>query len=255
MKRVLTALLLAPAALYLVFSAHSWALLGAATLIASWCFVEYRELVARHGLACSLPLGLATGWLGLILPLSQWATVLILAALASLALHLGRRPLSTVLPSAASLTFGVLYIFGPWRAALELRGHSSHWLFFALATGWIGDIAAYYAGTRLGRHKLAPELSPQKTWEGSAASLLASALFGTLYLTHFLALKVSLALLLSLVANLAGQLGDLAESALKRGAGVKDSGSWLPGHGGWLDRLDSNLFTLPLVYVVVDYWL
>jgi phosphatidate cytidylyltransferase len=155
-----------------------------------------------------------------------------------------------VLPEAAFLLFGIIYIFGAWKFAILLRASSPHWLAYALVLNWIGDACAYYVGKNLGRHKLAPHISPHKTWEGAIASVAGSVIFGVLYLTRALpAVTVIEAALLSVVVNIAGQTGDLAESALKRGAGVKDSGSLLPGHGGLLDRVDSTLFALPIVYL------
>jgi phosphatidate cytidylyltransferase len=152
-------------------------------------------------------------------------------------------------PNAALLFFGIIYIFGCWKFAIYLRQRSAHWLMYALALNWVGDAAAYYIGRGFGRHRLAPEVSPKKSWEGSAASIAGSMLFGVVYL-HFALPSVPwfVALPLSAVVNVAGQVGDLAESALKRGAEVKDSGTLLPGHGGLLDRVDSSLFAMPVVY-------
>jgi phosphatidate cytidylyltransferase len=113
---------------------------------------------------------------------------------------------------------------------------------------WAGDVAAYYAGRALGRHKLAPTISPNKTVEGSIAGLAGSILAGTLLGSWLLQRQISFLALASLAAAIAGQLGDLAESALKRSSGVKDSSSLLPGHGGMLDRLDSLIFAAPVFY-------
>jgi phosphatidate cytidylyltransferase len=149
---------------------------------------------------------------------------------------------------------GVVYIFGSWKFAVLLRAANAHWLVYALALNWVGDIAAYYVGRSVGRHKLAPRVSPKKSWEGAAASLAASVVFGGFYLGRFLpAVPLAQSLALSAAANVAGQFGDLSESALKRGAGVKDSSSLLPGHGGWLDRVDSTLFALPIVYLFAQH--
>jgi len=130
-------------------------------------------------------------------------------------------------------------------------------LFFAV---WAGDIAALYIGKLFGRHKMAPHLSPGKTWEGAAASLAASALSALflIWLAGFLANHGVNALsypgsivhwlILAVLLNAAAQLGDLVESGLKRGAGVKDSGTLLPGHGGMLDRIDALLLAAPLLW-------
>jgi len=251
MKRILTAAILLPPVIYLIFRAHPAAVAAAAAAVALLCFHEYRGLVRHYGISTAGPLGYAAGLLVLLVP-SHGVLVVTLLLLALLALSLHNDDLAAVLPRAAILGFGVIYIFGPWRCAIALREMSPHWLFFALVLGWIGDTAAYYVGRAAGRHKLAPKLSPSKTWEGSVASVAASLAFGVAYLTRFVpGITVAETVALTLVANLAGQLGDLSESAIKRGAGVKDSGTWLPGHGGWLDRLDSNLFSLPVVY----FWL
>jgi len=154
---------------------------------------------------------------------------------------------------AASLLLGVVYIFGPLRCGIDLHSISPYWLFFALSLNWAGDIAALYVGRLIGRHKMAPHVSPAKSWEGAVASVAASVIYGALYFPRLLpAVPLMEALALTAIANIAGQFGDLCESAMKRGAGVKDSGSLLPGHGGWLDRLDSSLFALPVVYFVVS---
>jgi phosphatidate cytidylyltransferase len=158
--------------------------------------------------------------------------------------------LAEVLPRAAAMLLGVVYVFGPWKCAILLREISPYWLLFALAINWVGDASAFYAGKNIGMHKLAPRISPGKSWEGALASVIAAVAFGVFYLRHFWPeMSVFAAVAVSALANAAGQLGDLAESALKRGAGVKDSGTILPGHGGMLDRVDSTLFTMPVVYV------
>jgi phosphatidate cytidylyltransferase len=133
---------------------------------------------------------------------------------------------------------------------------------------WAGDIAALYVGRAFGRHKLAPRLSPGKTWEGSIASILGSiaAVGIVLWISELLVVRGNLllhisepiwqTLLLAAIVNVAAQLGDLLESAVKRGAGVKDSGNMLPGHGGILDRIDALLVATPVLWfalLIKDY--
>lgn len=133
--------------------------------------------------------------------------------------------------------------------------HGLYWLGLALATPWVCDSLAYLWGSRRGRHKLIPTVSPHKTVEGMLAGLLGTVLFYLLLGPCFgrflpqteLPTPVMLGIL-GFLASLAGQLGDLYESALKRVAGVKDSGNLIPGHGGLLDRIDSTLFVLPLFF-------
>jgi len=133
-----------------------------------------------------------------------------------------------------------------------VRLHGAHpqgprMVLLVLVLLWVGDSLAYFTGRAIGRHKLAPELSPGKTWEGAAANLLGSVLVGIVAAQWITLPRAHLALMAGL-ANVAGQLGDLTESAYKRSAGVKDSGTLLPGHGGMLDRVDSLIFATPVVW-------
>jgi phosphatidate cytidylyltransferase len=248
MKRLLTAAALIPAAVYLILFAPRPAFVAAALFMAVMCFGEYRRLAAAHGAAVWGPFGYAAGLALLLAPRAE-LLVAILVLLVAFTLALAGEDLRQVLLRAAALAAGLLYIFGAWRCGIHLRDLNPHWLLFALALVWVGDSTAYYVGKRFGRHRMAPRLSPAKTWEGAASSMAASLVFGVFYLRRFLAeVAPAEAVGLSVAAAVAGQFGDLVESALKRGAGVKDSGTLLPGHGGFLDRLDSSLFTMPVVY-------
>jgi phosphatidate cytidylyltransferase len=250
MKRAITAILLIAVAMYLVFLAPQWLFLGAACCMGLLCYWEYSGLVAAHGISRSLVFGILTGLLILIWPGEALTWLTLLGALA-LATALGHADLRGVLPQVSSAFFGVLYAFAPWRYATLLRSESKHWLFFGLALNWAGDTAAYYVGRGFGKHQLAPVVSPKKSWEGAIGSVVGSIIFGTLYMGYFEP-QVPLwhIAAIAIAGNIAGQFGDLAESAMKRGGGVKDSGHMLPGHGGILDRVDSTLFALPVVYVL-----
>ncbi|MBM3774149.1 MAG: phosphatidate cytidylyltransferase [Acidobacteria bacterium] len=249
MARIATALVLIPAVVWIVLLGPAWLLLAAAAFAGLRCYYEYSRLAARFGFGELGPLGYAGG----LLLLTQWRetlAVLVLVALLALALSLRRPELHHALPRAALLLFGVVYVFGAWKAALALRALDPHWLMLPLVLTWSGDVAAYYAGRRFGRRPLAAGISPAKTWEGAIASLAAAIVVAALYSSRFLPALFPLeAAALATAANLAGQAGDLSESAIKRGAGVKDSGGLLPGHGGLLDRVDSTLFALPVVYL------
>lgn len=252
MTRVLTALLLIPTFCYVVVWAPVWAFLAAVAVVAILCFREYAELASLHEVVKPGIFGYVAGLLVLFLP-ERDATFLVLVAILAMALALRSREPAEALPYAAALLLGVLYVFGSLRCGIELRAIDRYWLFFALSLVWIGDIAALYVGRLMGRHKLWPRVSPAKSWEGSIASLVVSVAYGAVYLPRLLP-HVPLAEGLGIAAagNIAGQFGDLCESALKRGAGVKDSGTLLPGHGGWLDRVDASLFALPVVYFIVS---
>jgi phosphatidate cytidylyltransferase len=252
MKRLLTAVALAPVIVWVVIAAPLPVFLGVLAVVALLCFHEYAGITAAFGIVPPGPVGYAAGLLVLLAP-QEPGLVLTLLALLAIAINVGLDDLRASLPRAAALLLGLMYIFGAWRCAIPLRGRSPHWLMFALALNWVGDAAAYYVGRALGRHKLAPRVSPNKSWEGSIASAAASVLFGVLYLPRFVpGVNPVQAATLALAANIAGQIGDLAESAMKRGAGVKDSGHMLPGHGGWLDRVDSSLFAVPVTWWLVS---
>lgn len=180
--------------------------------------------------------------------------------------------LSSGYPAAAAAVFAFTYIALPMGMLMQLRQQwaGAFYLLYLLLVVWAGDIFAYFVGKSIGRHLMAPRISPKKTWEGAAASLVASVAVGWL-LFHY-ALSLSSALLrvglierrdgifgleqpamtpivvLTIVLNVAAQLGDLVESLIKRGAGVKDSGGILPGHGGMLDRIDALLFAAPVLW-------
>jgi phosphatidate cytidylyltransferase len=252
MKRVVTALLLIPFFVYIVLWAPRWAFLITVAAVAVLCFHEYSELVALHGIGKPGLFGYAAGLLLLLLP-GKGGAFFVLVAILGMALALRSREMARALPDAAALLLGVAYVFGSLRCGVELRAMNPYWLFFALSLNWAGDIAALYVGRLIGRHKLAPSVSPGKSWEGSIASTVASVVYGAFYFSWLMKMvPPAEALGVTVIANVAGQFGDLCESAIKRGAGVKDSGKLLPGHGGWLDRVDSSLFALPVIYFVVS---
>jgi phosphatidate cytidylyltransferase len=254
MKRLLTALILAPLIVSTILFAPEWLFLSVVSIIALLCFHEFMGLVKAHHIE---PPGWVAAALGLGLMLvpigdARLEAAVMVAVVAVLALALRQERLDKALPYAAGVILGWLYVYGAWRCSIGLWHVNPYWLLFSLLLNWVGDSAAFYAGRALGRHKLAPRISPGKSMEGAVASTLASMLFGWLFLTKLVpGTGIAVALVYSAVANVAGQIGDLSESAMKRGAGLKDSGTLLPGHGGWLDRVDSSLFAMPVVYLLL----
>src|SRR5215831_9210494 len=267
MKRVLTALVLIPVVLAIVLKAPLWlfaAILAAIVLLAQH---EYLNIVA----ACDI---LPVRWLTYLVSvlviiglLFSPALLLLLPVIFGVPIVF-RNDMKASLQAAAASSFGILYIAVSLGLLISLRHSpgSEYLILFILFSVWGGDIAAYYVGRSLGRHKLAPVVSPNKSWEGAIASVFASvaiaalvfhyrAPINSLFLAHHdepisftVGLTWTSALILGGVTNVAAQLGDLFESALKRGAGVKDSGTLLPGHGGILDRIDALLFAAPVVW-------
>jgi phosphatidate cytidylyltransferase len=262
MKRVLTALVITPFFFYVVVYAPWWAFLPVLAGVALICYHEYLGIVRAHLPQApdprKNPAGYLAGLLLLLIPWYDMGAFLVLVALAMLVIALNYRGLQYSLPLAAAQTMGVVYIFGAWRCGAALRELSPWWLLFASAVNWVGDTFAYFGGRALGRHKLAPSISPGKSWEGTLVSVAVTTAVGAFCLHWGFPrlgqpeVELLPAILLTMLANVAGQLGDLAESAIKRGAGVKDSGNSLPGHGGWLDRVDSSLFSIPVVYWLIQ---
>jgi phosphatidate cytidylyltransferase len=154
--------------------------------------------------------------------------------------------------------FGVTYIavFLSFLVLLYHESNGIHWVSFLLVIIAAGDTGAYYAGRTFGRHKLCPAVSPKKTVEGAIGGLVGNVVLAVGYKLLFMPfLSLPGAVLFALLVGAVGQTGDLFESEFKRSAGIKDSGNLLPGHGGFLDRIDALLFALPVAYILKDYLL
>src|SRR5262245_27880152 len=276
MKRELAAAAAIPIVLAILFLAPPIAfhlLVAAVTLAALW---EFYRLAEKTGHPVAKTVGMAAGavilltaawmfagdiWISssstsfVIVQPPQFSTpgcvafLLVLVLLAAFAPLAGRVTPSLALAGAGSTLMGVLSIALPAATFCYVRGFSPRGILFLLGLVWVCDSAAYYGGSRWGKHKLAPVISPKKTWEGSMFGFAGATLFGAAAGSWWLLpeLGPTRAAIAAAVASTAGQLGDLVESMWKRGAGVKDSGVFLPGHGGFYDRIDSLLFAGPVV--------
>lgn len=157
---------------------------------------------------------------------------------------------------AALKTLGVVYIALPMAYFVLLRKAEggSYWVFFLLGVIWINDSLAYITGRLIGRHKMSPVVSPNKTIEGAVGGILFGVVAAVVLNRSLdLGMEIHAAVILSVVIGVVAIIGDLVESVIKRGAGAKDSGSIIPGHGGILDRIDSIIFTVPVLYYFI-YW-
>jgi phosphatidate cytidylyltransferase len=168
-----------------------------------------------------------------------------------------KRPLVEALPAAGISASGLILIGFPLSYAVLLHGlplQGPAMLLFAMVIIWVGDTAAYFVGRSIGRFKLAPHLSPKKTWEGTFASFIGSLIVAVVF-ARYMTVPLRHLLAMAALGNVAGQVGDLLESAYKRSAGIKDSGSILPGHGGVLDRIDALILAIPVVwyYLILVY--
>jgi phosphatidate cytidylyltransferase len=188
-----------------------------------------------------------------IFPRAEDAIFLFVLGIAVITLFT-RRPLVETLPAAGISSSGLILVAFPLSYAVRLHGAGTQGpvlLLFAMVIIWVGDSAAYFVGRWIGSHLLAPHLSPKKTWEGTVASFLGS-LAVALIFARFFTVPLPHLLAMAALGNVAGQIGDLLESAYKRSAGIKDSGSILPGHGGVLDRIDALILAIPVVWY---YWI
>jgi phosphatidate cytidylyltransferase len=161
-----------------------------------------------------------------------------------------KRPLVEALPAAGISSSALLLVAFPLSYAVILHGvfkQGPRFLLFALTLTWAADTFAYFAGRAFGKHPLAPHISPKKTWEGSVASMIGSLLVAYAF-SFFLKIPLPHLFAMAVLGNVAGQMGDLLESAYKRSAGVKDSGGLLPGHGGVLDRIDALILCIPVIW-------
>jgi len=260
MTRVLSALVLLPIVIGAVWLLPPLATLVLALIAAVFAFVEYVTIAAALGAyvpravpgaavlgACA---ALGSGW-GLVDVVLMTALIAIGAAAVGSA-----RPGPEILRDSAAALFPVVYIGLPLGALAAVRASGGREaLVLMMATIVISDSAQYYTGRALGRRPLAPTISPKKTVEGAIGGLV----FGTLAFVIgarfvFPVAPVFLVALVGATVSALGIVGDLFESLLKRSAGVKDSGTLIPGHGGVLDRIDSWLFAAPVYYVFVRYF-
>lgn len=255
--RLLTGLVAAPLVAALVVVGPVW---GFPLLAVVACGIGLHEFYGMtmaddaFRLQRRLSLLVAFGWAALAAAVPGYLSLaaLIAAAIAMLLIHLVRPlPIETAAQRIGASLTGLLYLALPMAHMCWLHGMADgwRWVMLVFLVVWTGDTAAYFGGRLLGKHKLYPAISPNKTIEGAIAGLLGSVAmcFAVRAGFHPL-LSVADCLILGLGGGGLGQLGDLVESLFKRSVGVKDSGSLFPGHGGILDRVDALLFATPLVY-------
>ncbi len=278
MKRIVTALILIPLVLVLVFLGPRWQWLftlavAAVAVLAAWEFMGLADKAGASPPKLAVGVAILTLFAGNFMWPGQAAAVFGILTLGLLVYCTFSRPAEQMMADASTSIFCLFYIGMTLRTLPALRenpeGNGASLLAFLLCVVWAGDTAGLYVGRAWGRHKMAPSLSPNKTWEGTLGSLAGSLLAtgALLGLAHLLAIEWDSALLsypddvwywlgLAVVINAAAQVGDLAESALKRSAGVKDSGSLLPGHGGVLDRIDALLVAAPVLWyaLLIHQW-
>lgn len=256
-QRILSALLLIPLFLLLVqFGSlfHFTLLIGLTIGLAAWEFSRLCPLGTDPWLSALSVLG-ALAWYAATLRTGNPAGLLaLLAALGLLRVILVGEEFRVSVPQAAWMVFGVAYVGGLLSFPSLLRGlnEGRQYIYFLAFTTWAGDTGAFYVGSRMGRRPLCPRISPKKTMEGAVGGIIATvivAVAGSPWIWP--RLSWGRAAVVGLLLAVVGIAGDLCESAVKRAAGAKDSGGIIPGHGGILDRLDSLMFTGPMLYALI----
>jgi phosphatidate cytidylyltransferase len=273
-SRILTALALIPPVVYVLGWAPEWLFLLVLIAVVELCLYEYFTICRHAGFQPMAKLGYFAGVVLCVNPLAAssrfpgrglvGSVVVVLVGTILLVFSLGlvrTADLKDYLAKVACTLLGVLYI--PFTLSLLIavrfpagdRASGQLRIFLLFAIIWGGDAVAYFIGRTIGHTPLWPRISPKKTVEGALGGLVGSVLAALVVRFVFLPVVPTVGIgpvvLIAVLVALAGQIGDLAESALKRGVQVKDSGTLLPGHGGMLDRLDSLLFGAPMLWVLV----
>lgn len=258
-RRLLSTLILLPLFLWMVVEGPVW-MFGATMVLAGamgqW---EFTGMFERAGVRTFRRLGLLGGSVltaSFALPISErltfTAVLLVLFTVGLLRRDSGRPAWE---PAAVTL-MGICYVNWLLGYAFWLRDLDSgvEWILLLVSVTWLGETAAYLVGSTLGRHQLAPVISPRKTVEGAVAQLVASVLAALAARAWFFpGLSATSAIVVGFLLGVVGQAGDLIESAIKRSVGTKDTGRLIPGHGGMLDRVDSLLVNTPVLFYYVTY--
>ncbi len=273
MQRILTAVIALPILIASILIPWLWwlfvTLAAAAMVIALWEFyLLAKKLKLKPDAAAGYLAGAAIVTIAILTPqadpginvLLSIFVIIVLTAGTLIATTLRGAPFDSMIASTGATILGVLYVPLLGSHLISLRTGfnptlSAHLLSFFFLVLMGADTGAYYVGRTFGTHKLAPTISPGKTWEGVIGGVVAALAMAALaHFWFFRELPLKYILPLAVIMTVVGILGDLSESALKRGAGAKDAANILPGHGGILDRLDSLLFNAPLIYYFARFY-
>ena len=259
-RRVLSTLVLLPLFVWMVIDGPMWLFGAAMVLVGALGQWEFTGMFERAGVRTLRFIGLVGGSVltaSFALPISERVTfTAVLLAICAIGFLRAEAAGRAAWEPVVVTLFGVCYVnwllgYTFWLRDLE---HGVEWILLLVSVTWLGETAAYVVGSTLGRHKLAPSISPRKTIEGAVAQLVMSGLAALGARAWFFpALSLDGALVAGLLLGVVGQAGDLIESAIKRSVGTKDTGRLIPGHGGMLDRVDSLLVNTPVLFYYATY--
>jgi phosphatidate cytidylyltransferase len=262
-KRVATAAVGVPLFLAAVFLLPPYAFLALSAVLLGWASLEFvaiaRVWAPGAPLAALPPLAVALGALLALPPAAEplppvaiWTVALALPVGVGSLVLLARTPVAEAPAALGALAFGIPYFALPIGSLCQLQRHDPWLVFLLVAVVWLGDTAAYWVGSAWGRRRLAPVVSPRKTWEGALAGLAVGVAATAAWSGWRLGRLDAVVLIAGTATAVAAQVGDLVESILKRSVRIKDSGRILPGHGGVLDRADALLFAAPVLWVALS---
>jgi phosphatidate cytidylyltransferase len=261
-KRWLTGIIAIPLLIYIIGLGPRWLFFSLLSVVSVVGLIEFYGMTASE-------LPKLVRWSSYLLTLLLFAAfymrqvlltpfIIVIWAFISMTFFLFTRPTPNQqwTSDIGKAVLGPIYVGLPLSMLLmiHLRPNGKIWIFFLLSVIFASDTGAFYFGKFLGKHKLYAAISPNKTWEGAVGGLLSSIIVALLFLRILKFHQSSLTIVILVLAlSVVGQIGDLAESMLKRNHGLKDSGKILPGHGGILDRIDGLLFSIPILYIFLTW--
>jgi phosphatidate cytidylyltransferase len=255
--REITAVVLTPLLIWIIGWAHPYLFDATIALVSALALYEFLDLGRHKGY--DVPVAISIAMMLFIIasfvlePISVEMGVFVVLLVIPGSYVFAKSSLEDALPSSAIAVMATLYVGMLGGSLIRLRNDFAvGWklVFFLLLVVWLGDAGAYYVGRSMGKHKLSPRISPKKTVEGLAGGMITSMITAlVIHFTFFPEFPLLHAAVAGLLLSMTGVIGDLAESMWKRSAAVKDSGTLLPGHGGFLDRFDSIFFAAPILYV------
>lgn len=257
--RELTSAVLAPFGVWVIGWSHPYVFAATIALCSVLALHEFLSLGRKKGYELPVPLCLAIALVilaafvfeDLSVEMGMFVTLLVIPT----SYVFSKKPLEDSLPSSAIAVLATMYVGMLGGSIIRLRNdfpEGPKLIFFLALVVWLGDAGAYYTGKNLGKRKMAPHISPKKTVEGGIGGVVTSMITAVIiHFTFFDKFPLVHAIIAGVLLSIAGMIGDLAESMWKRSAAVKDSGTLIPGHGGFLDRFDSIFFTAPILYC---YW-
>ncbi len=253
LMRILMGVILIPIAIYLTLFSHDYLFFAVLLLITLLATREFIPLVKKENIFLPIPLMWVSG---IAIPFSLiigdqkvfLCIIFILLFILFLFKMFSNNPVERVIEDISYSFFAIIFLPFLFSFIVLVREVNTMWLMFLFFVIWASDTFAYFTGITLGKHKLIPKVSPKKSYEGLIGGIIGALIVAFIFNYYFFHLSILKIFIIAIDVIVAGVIGDLIESMIKRSANVKDSGNIIPGHGGILDRFDSILFAAPVLY-------